>query len=278
METKEKLKANKYTKVMLPAINYDFASDSRLLIPFTNGNKIGFVNNEGVIVVNAKYNVYYGDCYASDEFIRVGVNIYKSYPRSGGKVAIYDNYLYGLINCEGEVILPIEYLHICPAIGNKNLFTVQRKDYLWGVITAEGEEIVPFGKYDWIDGFNNGYARVTRGDGLLWNSDHKCKVGLIDEVGTEIFPVEYYYIQKFYNKNLKYITLTTTNGDTRIFYFSKEINKMQKINIQESCDYDDYGTHYGEYAGTYAQDVMEYSDDVINDAFDGEADAYWNID
>ena len=37
---------------------------------------------------------------------------------------------------------------------------------------------------------------------------------------------------------------------------------------------DDYGNYYGEYAGTYAQDVAAYSDDVINDAFDGEPDAY----
>lgn len=44
-------------------------------------------------------------------------------------------------------------------------------------------------------------------------------------------------------------------------------------------DYEDnYGSHYGEYAGTYAQDVAGYSDDVINDAFDGEPAAYWNID
>ena len=41
---------------------------------------------------------------------------------------------------------------------------------------------------------------------------------------------------------------------------------------------DDYGTHYGEYDRTYAQDVAGYSDDVINNAFDGEPDAYWNID
>lgn len=40
----------------------------------------------------------------------------------------------------------------------------------------------------------------------------------------------------------------------------------------------EYGTHYGEYAGTYAQDVMGYSDDVINDAFDGDPEAYWDID
>lgn len=41
---------------------------------------------------------------------------------------------------------------------------------------------------------------------------------------------------------------------------------------------DDYGTNYGEYAGSYAQDAEGYSDDVIDDAFDGDPDAYWNID
>ncbi len=48
---------------------------------------------------------------------------------------------------------------------------------------------------------------------------------------------------------------------------------------RDEYNYDtDYGTHYGEYAGSYAQDIMGYSDDVINDAFDGDPDAYWNID
>lgn len=48
------------------------------------------------------------------------------------------------------------------------------------------------------------------------------------------------------------------------------------------CDYEDYddgyGSHYNEYAGTYAQDVAGYSDETIDAAFDGEPDAYWNID
>lgn len=35
---------------------------------------------------------------------------------------------------------------------------------------------------------------------------------------------------------------------------------------------------YERYAGTYAQDVMGYSDDDIDTIFDGEPDAYWNID
>ena len=43
-------------------------------------------------------------------------------------------------------------------------------------------------------------------------------------------------------------------------------------------DYDDYGSHYGDFSGTYAQDVEGYSDDAIYDAFDGDPEAYWNID
>lgn len=33
-----------------------------------------------------------------------------------------------------------------------------------------------------------------------------------------------------------------------------------------------------EYAGTYAHDVAGYSDEDIDTIFDGEPDAYWNID
>ena len=44
-----------------------------------------------------------------------------------------------------------------------------------------------------------------------------------------------------------------------------------------------YSPYYGEetydnYNGSYAQDEMGYSDQVIDDAFDGDPDAYWNID
>ena len=48
--------------------------------------------------------------------------------------------------------------------------------------------------------------------------------------------------------------------------------------LQDDSYEEEYGTHYGKYAGTYAQDVAGYSDDVIDDAFDGDPDAYWNID
>lgn len=36
--------------------------------------------------------------------------------------------------------------------------------------------------------------------------------------------------------------------------------------------------HYGRYRGSYAQDVEGWSDDLIDDVFCGEPEAYWNID
>ena len=39
-----------------------------------------------------------------------------------------------------------------------------------------------------------------------------------------------------------------------------------------------YGTTFGKYAGTYAQDIAGFSDDVIDDVFEGDPEAYWNID
>ena len=51
----------------------------------------------------------------------------------------------------------------------------------------------------------------------------------------------------------------------------------------EDDDYDDYSHDYeaptyDRYNGSYAQDEMGYSDDDIDTIFDGDPDAYWNID
>lgn len=49
-------------------------------------------------------------------------------------------------------------------------------------------------------------------------------------------------------------------------------------------DYDEYEDVNGlplvqqEYAGTYAHDVEGFCDDDIDTIFDGDPDAYWNID
>lgn len=66
---------------------------------------------------------------------------------------------------------------------------------------------------------------------------------------------------------------------TYIFYNPTQKNRTTERKYRRSgYDSDDYRQHYEEYAGTYAQDVAGYSDEAIDAAFDGEPDAYWNID
>lgn len=63
--------------------------------------------------------------------------------------------------------------------------------------------------------------------------------------------------------------------------YEHDLDGVENTPIDESFEFeaeDDYGTRYGAYAGSYAQDVMGYSDDVIDDVFEGDPENYWNID
>ncbi len=170
-----------------------------------------------------------------------------------------------------------------------NVTVIQRSDYKWGVVNCAGEEVVPFGKYDWIEGFDSGLARVKKGK-TPNNIANNNKWGIINEKGEEVLPVEYDSIWKFLGKN-RFSTRVEKNGDCHNVYLH-DLNptlpvrgKSEHTIMDEAfgCedDYendDDYGSHYGDFAGTYAQDVAGFSDDVIYDAFEGDPDAYWNID
>lgn len=46
----------------------------------------------------------------------------------------------------------------------------------------------------------------------------------------------------------------------------------------EEYDYFEEERTYENYNGSYAQDVEGWSDQDIDDVFDGDPDAYWNID
>lgn len=60
---------------------------------------------------------------------------------------------------------------------------------------------------------------------------------------------------------------------------SAKVYRLTKPNIKhKNMNYYDYDEYEDEYAGTYAHDVEGYSDDDIDTIFDGDPDAYWNID
>lgn len=282
MEKKEMLSVNQHTKILVPASSYNMQDDNRLLIPFTSGDKIGFVDKEGVIVVNPQYTMYYGDCYDESDNIKVAIDHLYGFLRSGARVATYKRPMFGLINSKGETIFEPSFYSLVPAIGNKKLYTVQNDNYQYAVLSIDGNEIVPFGKYNWIDGFDNGLARVKIGSTTNGLNANDCKWGLIDENGKEVLPVEYDNIWTFYGKNRATTRVEKENFAQNIV-LAEILNpdKIKKSNNDYCDDYDsdyEYGSHYGEYAESYAQDVEGYSDDVINDALDGDPEAYWNID
>lgn len=133
-----------------------------------------------------------------------------------------------------------------------NVIVVQRSDYLWGVLNHDGNEIVPFGKYGWIDGFDQGLARVrTQGNsGRVTNTltiidleSDKAKViegrgnlenlirldrakhpetyamwGIINEQGEEVLSVEYDDVWNFPGKN-RFLTKVVMNGKSHEVFF-----------------------------------------------------------
>ena len=52
-----------------------------------------------------------------------------------------------------------QYRRTKPPI-NSRITVVQNSDYKWGAIDEQGNVVIPFGKYAWIDGFQNGLAKV----------------------------------------------------------------------------------------------------------------------
>ena len=280
MEKKEMLQVHKYTKILVPASSYNMQDDKRLLIPFTSGDEIGFVDKEGVIVVKPQFSMYYGDCYDESDYIRVTVDYLYGFPRSGGRVASYKRPMYGLINFKGETIFEPSFFSLIPAIGNKKLYTVQDKNLGYAVLNIDGTEVVPYGKYSYIDGFDKGLARVKIGNVTNGQKNNGNKWGLINENGDEVLPIEYDDMWSFYGKNRA--TVRVVKGDVAQNIVLSEIlgvvEDQESGSLSDNYYADDYGSSYGEYAGSYAQDVEGYSDDVIDDAFDGDPDAYWNID
>lgn len=169
----------------------------------------------------------------------------------------------------------------------------------YGVVSSEGIIIVPFGKYDWIDTFDNGLARVrTKGldpitvavidsDGIHMTEEYlkahpekRSKWGIINEAGEEVLKPVYDSVWKFLGKN-RWSTTAEKDGrknDIDLWCLPGSRHRRPPFYSNVRSSFHNYEAHYGEYAGTYAQDEAGLSDETISDAFEGDPDAYWNID
>lgn len=202
-----------------------------------------------------------------------------------------------IYSCENTMRATISYLQTRQMIDMRKtnnygrVNVVEDSLFQYGVTDNDGNIIVPFGKYAWISGFDHGLARVKSIFGIAQinletSVVENPKWGIIDMDGNEVLPVEYDEVWNFQGKE-RSSTRVIKDGQN----FDFDLNGLvlrentprshQAMSYMEWSGYDreeKYGSHYGKYAGSYAQDVMGYSDDVIDDVFEGDPDAYWNID
>ena len=198
-----------------------------------------------------------------------------------------------------------------------NVKVVRGDNNEWAVVDLQDKIIVPFGKYAWIDGFDQGLARVrTQGNTINPNRntatiifpedgepakviigkeeeqylreerkkhpEYFAKWGIINEKGEEVLPTEYDEVWNFRGKGLWSTKVEKGDNVKRVFFC--DLNPMlpdHRHHRREYCGnhggrYN--GKHFGDFAGTYAQDYAGFSDEAIYDAFEGDPDAYWNID
>lgn len=271
-------------KILVPEYKYDINKDERFLIPFVQGTQIGFANKEGKIIIPPKFQFVLDDFDYESSLVRVGETYAVAYERKTVPPATYIRKRYGILKSDGDFLIPMEYEGI---IINYNRIILHSLDKGYAVFDEKGENIVPFGKFAYIDGFEYGYARIrlnteSKNNTLNW--------GIIDEYGDIVLEPKYKYIHNFYGTSQKYANVEDNDGNKYEFnFYERELESEGSYEYEEQKwqkeleDYDSlqeymYNQTYDEYGGSYAQDVMGYSDQEIGDAFDGDPDAYWNID
>ncbi|MDE7386571.1 MAG: WG repeat-containing protein [Muribaculaceae bacterium] len=152
-----------------------------------------------------------------------------------------------------------------------NVVVIEKNDGKWGVISNQGDEIVPFGKYDLIEPFFMGLARVKIGTVAVGKSDNygKYRWGIINLSGEEVIPVEYTELWQFH---LKQKTIIRMAKGAEYHWLNLYDIATYPYNIKTDSNGHIMDAEY------YDQLREDYRIDDISDAFDGNPDALWNID
>lgn len=255
--------------------NHNFDSDNRLLIPFIQYQKYGFMNKSKEVVVKPAYDFVVDTFQHERSLVRIGVLSSNAYVGTGGKIISHPRKLFGLLDAKGGLIVNCEYVGI-QISDDSEYITLQHPILGYSLIDRYGNTIIPYGLYNYMDGAGHNLARVY----IVDKTTNKKCWGLVDTTGRIALPLEYTNIWNFHEKNRNSTTVEKGEISARVYFADLIVKESPESPYKFDGEKyrDDYGTHYGEFAGSYAQDVMGYSDEVINDAFEGDPDAYWNID
>lgn len=209
---------------------------------------------------------------------KVGDSIIFFGARKGKYCDLFDGLGNSLLGFNYTVITP-------PFMTDKQLFVLKNKDNEWGAYDMEDPYnptiVVPFGTYKYMWGFDSNHCLVSsKGIGKPGTFEGR---GIINSNGDVVVGFdEYKDIWDFYNNRSGLIKAETFDGHTLHLLKRNPLHKAVNGIVYNAksigLDTPVYGPRFGEFSGTYAQDIAGLSDDVINDAFEGDPEAYWNID
>ena len=152
----------------------------------------------------------------------------------------------------------------------KNIFFIPKGEYPYvyfkkdgkdGYVNEEGE-IISLDFFDKID-------EILVENKIYYFIYKDKKIGLLDFRRTFILPCIYDEIKSVGRSS----AIVVEN------FIEKEVRYNRNVEVKRDVYVEDEDSrHYSRYIGSYAQDEMGYSDEDIDTIFDGDPDAYWNID
>lgn len=217
---------------------------------------------------------------------------------------------YGLLNWKYECVTSPKYDEILPYKGKywievpRNAYTNAKGDYVdvifiicrekntYSLFNLQNREciidkcerieyVISYDQYIYIEFVKDGIIGYVSMSGIIINTGEydnvtktrynyivtkNGKIGALNGEGISVAPCVYDKI------------VSNRRGELIGTHDGKEVVLNPIPNIEEDDDYEYERPTYGRYAGSYAQDEMGYSDDDIDTIFEGDPDAYWNID
>lgn len=161
---------------------------------------------------------------------------------------------------------------------NSRIIVVQDKDYKWGAVDEDGNVIIPFGKYAWIDGFQNGLAKVIGHNdtmspnisAIFDNNLNEVKdgrvaeQGIVNEAGEEVLPLQY-NIWKFYGKDYPTIKYFKGGEEHTVTFQSLNPSLIDEEDEDNESILDCYDSGCDDYDDT----------DYISDSWDAMTDGQY---
>ena len=248
----------------------------------------GYINGQGILVIPCKWKSAFSF-------------------QDGLAFVISDNQKGGFIDKHGEYVVPpkwkynafisdsINWGEMSEVLFSEGLAPVKGKNNKYGFIDKRGKMQIPL---RWIEvrNFCEGYAAVKGFNGRYGFTDYRgnlictlrwAKVADFHDGMARVYDdnlEKYGYLN---NRGQLQIPCIFDSGDdfhegiANVRLHGREITIDEggdKIEAEYDKPIDNEYSSYEKYSGSYAQDEMGYSDDDIDTIFDGNPDAYWNID